>query len=105
MATKTTQPLLKQKRGETVEQFLVRIVQSGIDPSSLTKSVIVAVRLTVAEGIKAVGMYPSETMGCENVAEWFRMLLHREYNRRHHLPKPRAADYQTAFRLGRPSKK
>jgi hypothetical protein len=40
--------------------------------------------------------------GAENRSEFLRLLLHREINRRSGLPKPKASDFQSAFRIGRP---
>jgi hypothetical protein len=47
-------------------------------------------------------MMASAEQPCETMAEWLRLLIHREYNRRKGLPKPEPKDYQTAFRNYRP---
>lgn len=43
----------------------------------------------------------NDTTGFENRSEVFRLLLHREVRRCHGLPTPVAADWQTAFRIGK----
>ncbi len=44
------------------------------------------------------------TAGFENRGEVFRLLLHREYRRRHNLGKPAGIDWQSSARMGRPVK-
>jgi hypothetical protein len=43
-------------------------------------------------------MVVSGNTGTASAGEFFRLLLHREWNRRHNLPKPKPKDWQTAFR-------
>jgi|HubBroStandDraft_1064217.scaffolds.fasta_scaffold390907_2 hypothetical protein len=38
--------------------------------------------------------------GAENRSEFIRLLIHREFNRRRGISKPKASDYQTIFRIG-----
>lgn len=66
-------------------------------------SVIVPIRLSEDELAKLDEIVSSPVTGAENRTELFRLLLHREYNRRKGLPKPKASDLQTAFRTGRPA--
>lgn len=47
-------------------------------------------------------MMQSEVTSCESVAEFYRLLVQREWNRRRRLPKPKPAEWQSAFRSGRP---
>lgn len=47
----------------------------------------------------------SEFCEAENQAEWFRLLLHREWNKRKGLGVPSSQFYSTAFRNGRPSER
>jgi hypothetical protein len=47
-------------------------------------------------------MLGGEAVGTENRTEFIRLIIRREYNRRHKLGKPRAKDWQTAMRMGRP---
>ena len=44
----------------------------------------------------------NETTGFENPSEFFRLMIAREYNKGRGLPKPKANDWQTAARIGRP---
>jgi hypothetical protein len=67
-------------------------------------SVVVPIRMSEAEHVKLTEMVYKGYAGVEGPVEFFRLLLHREWNRRHNLPKPKAADWQTAFRNGRPKK-
>lgn len=62
------------------------------------------VRLDASEQVKLREMVESDVTGTEGVGDFFRLLLHREYNRRHNLPKPKGSDWQGAFRIGRPKK-
>jgi hypothetical protein len=62
-------------------------------------SVIVPVRLRESEVQMLKAVCPSDVRGDLNSGELFRLLLHREFNRRNGLPSPRPADYQSAFRV------
>src|SRR5258706_14413483 len=62
---------------------------------------ILSLRLTHDELVKVSAMACSDVTGCETKGEFLRLLIHREWNRRHSLPKPKAADWQTSFRGGR----
>jgi len=46
----------------------------------------------------------SDRRGDLSASELFRLLLHREYNRRQGIDKPSPSAYQTDFRNGRPRK-
>lgn len=60
----------------------------------------VGVRLSDAESKMLDWIVDSDISGFENRGEVFRCLLWREFNRRKGLPAPKAADYQSVFRLG-----
>lgn len=64
----------------------------------------VTFRLTADEHKKLLDVCASEVRGDLQESEMFRLLLHREWNRRHGLPKPEPKDYQAAHRMGRPKK-
>lgn len=66
------------------------------------KRFVLSVPLSTEEKANLTHMMVSELQGCENAAEFVRLLLWREWNRRHRLGKPKASDYQSAFRKGRP---
>ena len=70
----------------------------------MPSSTIVNVRLYQYEIAMLKAVCISDVRGDLNEAELIRLLLHREYSRRHNLPKPEPRDYQTAFRIGRPVK-
>jgi hypothetical protein len=59
----------------------------------------VTVRLRDDERAHLNAMAAGE-FGTENVGEFIRLLLHREWNRRKKIGPPAAKDYQTAFRTG-----
>lgn len=62
----------------------------------------IPVRLTAEESEKLDALIrEGDTTGYENKGEFFRNLLHREFNRCHGLPKPKEADWRTCFRLGK----
>jgi len=65
---------------------------------------LVSIRLNNDELQKLDEMAGAGNAGTAGPVEFFRLLLHREWNRRHNLPKPVAKDWQTAFRMGRPRK-
>jgi hypothetical protein len=65
---------------------------------------LVSIRLNNDELQKLDEMAGAGNAGTAGPVEFFRLLLHREWNRRHNLPKPEAKDWQTAFRQGRPIK-
>jgi hypothetical protein len=67
-------------------------------------SVTIPIKLHVEELTKLDAMIASDVMDCEDRCEFFRLLLHREHNRRHNLGKPKPELWQTAFRVGRPRK-
>lgn len=68
------------------------------------KSKIVTLRLNADEQAMLAAVCQSQLQGDRNASEMFRLLLHREYNRRHGLGAPTAPTYQTDFRNFRPSK-
>lgn len=56
------------------------------------------IRLNAKENEMLQEVCKSEVRGDHSAAELFRLLLHREYNRRKGLPAPNPSDYQGAFR-------
>lgn len=68
----------------------------------MPKRLILSVPVTAAERTRVKDMMASEQEGCETEAEFVRLLLCREWNRRHRLGKPKASDWQSDFRKGRP---
>lgn len=64
----------------------------------------VTFRLTPDEHAKLLEVCASEIRGELQESEMFRLLLHREWNRRKGLPAPEPKDYQAAHRMGRPKK-
>ena len=68
-------------------------------------TLIVPMRLNADEHSWLMEMtYGSET-GAECVADFMRLLLHREWKRRKGLPKPKPSDWQGVYRVGgRPKK-
>lgn len=65
------------------------------------KSVYIPVRLTTEEAQKLDSMIAgNDTTGFENKGEFFRLLLHREFNRCHGLPKPKDSDWRSVHRIG-----
>ena len=62
----------------------------------------ITLRLTEEEIKHLDKMASSEITGTENRSEFIRLLLAREWNRRHGEGKPAAKQFQTAFRQGRP---
>ena len=68
-------------------------------------SIQVTIRLRPDEHAKLVEMSARSNTDTENGGDFWRMLLHREWNRRKGLPKPKPSDYQGAYRIGgRPRK-
>jgi hypothetical protein len=63
------------------------------------------IRLKENEAEQLKKMAASEITGTENTSEFIRLLLAREWNRRKGQGKPGAAQFQTAFRTGRPVQK
>jgi len=68
------------------------------------KRLTLSVPITAEEKDRIAKMMRSEVEGCETAAEFVRLLLAREWNRRRRLGKPKASDWQSAFRKGRPAK-
>ena len=66
-------------------------------------SFIVPLRLNKAEIAMLKEILSSEHCEAENRSEWFRLLLHREWNKRKGLGVPVASSYQTSFRVSVPS--
>lgn len=64
----------------------------------------VTFRLTTEEHQKLLEVCESEVRGDLRESEMFRLLLHREWNRRKGLPAPQPKDYQASHRMGRPRK-
>lgn len=65
----------------------------------------ISLRLNETEAEQLLKMSASEGAGTENKSEFIRLLLAREWNRRRGIAKPAAAQFQTAFRIGRPKVK
>jgi hypothetical protein len=63
---------------------------------------LLSVRLNADEAGMLDSMLGGEAAGTENRTEFVRLMIRREYNRRHKLGKPLAKDWQTAMRIGRP---
>lgn len=64
----------------------------------------ITVRLSDQEKIMLDSVAQSDQRGDLTSGELVRLLIHREYNRRHGLPSPEASQYQADFRKGRPRK-
>ena len=64
-------------------------------------SKVLTMRLNDAESRMLSEILASEFCEAENCSEWFRLLLHREYNKRKRLGVPKAKEFSTAFRNGR----
>src|SRR5664280_1916456 len=60
------------------------------------------VRLNTDETGQLRHMVHMESCAAENLSEFVRLLLAREWNRRQGTGVPAAIQYQTAFRIGRP---
>jgi hypothetical protein len=69
------------------------------------KRLVLSVPINATESERITSMMASEQEGCETAAEFVRLLLCREWNRRRRLGKPKASDWQSAFRKGRPVSK
>jgi hypothetical protein len=66
----------------------------------------ITLRLTLDEQSRLTKMSQSDVTGAESESDLLRLLLHREWNRRHGLPKPKPSDYQGVYRVGgRPKQK
>lgn len=70
----------------------------------MSKRNVLSVPLTEQEAKMVKSMMALDSAGNESAAEFVRLLLWREWNRRHRLGPPKASDYQGAFRKGRPVK-
>jgi hypothetical protein len=71
-----------------------------------TPKCTVQIRLVGTEVTMLRDILTSENCESENRSEWFRLLLHREWNKRKGLSVPNPKSYQTAFRVGgRPKEK
>jgi hypothetical protein len=65
---------------------------------------IIPIRLNEAELLMLSDILSSPNCESDNRSEWFRLLLHREHNKRKRLGVPASKDFQTAYRVGgRPS--
>lgn len=71
---------------------------------SMPKRFILTIPITPVERGRVTIMKDSNVEGCKSDAEFVRLLLCREWNRRYRLGKPKASEWQTAFRKGRPAK-
>jgi hypothetical protein len=60
----------------------------------------ITIRLSTIEQERLDKMAASEVTGCENRCEFVRLLLKREWNRRHGLEKPKPYEWQSASRIG-----
>jgi hypothetical protein len=63
----------------------------------------ITIRLTDEEHADALKLAGRESTGCENISEFFRLLLNRERHKNLGLEKPTGKDFATAFRMGRPN--
>lgn len=68
------------------------------------KRLILSVPINAAERDRIATMMASNVEGCETAAEFVRLLLCREWNRRKRLGKPKSCEWQSVFRKGRPTK-
>lgn len=62
----------------------------------------ITLRISSDEFNQVKSMAASEIAGTENVSEFLRMMIAREWNRRRGLPKPLPKQFRTAFRRGKP---
>ena len=65
-------------------------------------SVRITIRLSDEEAKKLSDILTSEKLGDHCKSEMVRLLIHREYNRRKGIAKPKPQEYQTDHRKGRP---
>ncbi|HEY5296869.1 MAG TPA: hypothetical protein VIK59_02995 [Verrucomicrobiae bacterium] len=58
-----------------------------------------SIRLNDQERFKLNEILSSENCESENAGEWFRLLLHREWNKRKNLGVPNSVEFATCFRV------
>jgi hypothetical protein len=68
-------------------------------------TLIVPLRVNQDEKAALDEMAYSGEHGAENICDFLRLLLHREWNRRKGLPKPKPQEWQGAYRVAGKRKK
>jgi hypothetical protein len=100
-----SQRLHAHHRNYTRDEYTMLCQRCHAKEHKDTASPVLRVRLKHAEMEKVIAIMNSNHTGCATASEFMRLLLAREWNRRHNLGKPKAIAWQSAARNGRPAKK